>query len=259
VSTTHRRVIWSRPNRARCSPPEWLPKLAQGIAQRSRETFRGHLDITYGEPERGVYASGPAGDRAWLALHDLGVAWCTVDLRSQAALLAMVIGGQGAERETPIERSIVGEAIERLISVDDFRLVRWSETAIERPAGDCCWRCNVEVTSQSTRCAILQLFAPATGRDLVGEANEPCVSARDIGRVPVKVRCELRKVRSSLARILAWTPGTIVPLDSHALARVDLLVENSTIANGRLGSVETYTFARVRAVEIEHLAAAPAA
>ena len=85
------------------------------------------------------------------------------------------------------------------------------------------------------------------------------VSAQDIGRVPVTVRAELRQVRSPLARILAWAPGTIVSLDSRALARVDLIVHDSIIANGRLGSVEADADARVRALEIERIALTPAA
>jgi flagellar motor switch/type III secretory pathway protein FliN len=257
--TSSRRPRWPRAHRGNSAPPEWLPKLARGIAQRSREAFRGHFDITYGEPQPGVYACGPAGDRAWLALLDAGVAWCTVDLRSQAALLAMIIGGQGAERETQIERSIVGEAIERLLSTDDFRQTRWTETAIDRPAGDHCWRCNIEVTTQSGRCAILQLFAPAADRDPAGETSVPNISTRDIGRVHVTVRAELRKFQSPLAQILAWAPGTVVPLRSQALAQVELLVQDSIIANGRLGSLETNSDARLRAVEIEHIAGAPAA
>jgi flagellar motor switch/type III secretory pathway protein FliN len=259
VSTSRRRPLWPKANRGGSSPPDWLPKLARGIAQRSREAFRGHLDITFGELQRGVYACGPAGDRAWLALHDAGVAWCTVDLRSQAAMLAMVIGGQGAERETPIERSIVGEAIERLLSADDFRQARWTETATDRPSGDRCWRCNIEVTTPSGRCAILQLFAPAADRDPASEATFSSISTRDIGRVKVTVRAELRRVRSPLAQILAWAPGTIVQLRSRTLAHVDLLVQDSIIATGRLGSVEINADARSRAVEIERIAGASAA
>jgi flagellar motor switch/type III secretory pathway protein FliN len=259
MSPSHRRPLWPRANRGGNLPPEWLPKLARGIAQRSREALRGHLDITFGEPQRGEYACGPAGDRAWLALHDVGVAWCTVDLRSQVALLAMIIGGQGAERETPIERSIVGEAIERLLSADDFRQTRWTETAPDRPAGERCWRCNVEVSMQSGRCAILQLFAPAVDRDPASEAAFPCISTREIGRVNVTLRAELRKVQSPLAQILAWAPGTIVSLRSPALAHVDLLVQDTIIATGRLGSVETNVDERLRAVEIARIAGASAA
>jgi flagellar motor switch/type III secretory pathway protein FliN len=259
VTHPRRRVKWPRPNRESNVPPEWLPKLAQGIAQRSRAALRGHLDITYDEPRRGAYECGPTGDRAWLALHDAGVAWCTIDTKSQAALLAFVIGGCGAERETPIERSIIGEVIERLLNAEGFRQARWTETEIDRPTGDRTWRCNVEVRTRSGRCAILQLFAPVADRDPSGDASLAYVSKSDIGNVNITVRAELRGVHAPLAQILAWTPGMVVSLRPQALARVDLLVQDSVIANGRLGSLEMQADERSRAVEIGRINGTPAA
>jgi flagellar motor switch/type III secretory pathway protein FliN len=259
VTSSHARPLWPHANRGASSAPEWLPKLAQGIAQRARDSLRGHLDITYAEPRRGAYACEPTSDRGWLAHHDAGVAWCIVDTRSQAALLALVIGGQGAERETAIERAIVSEAMERLLSVEDFRQTRWAESGIDRPAGDRIWRCNVEVASRSGRCAILQLFALPADRDPAREAISPCISQSDIGHVNITLRAELRRVRSPLAQILAWAPGTVVALRSRSLSHVNLLVQDSVIATGRVGSVATHADARSRAIEIERVAGTPAA
>ncbi len=258
MRTCLRRPAWPLARHNRLEPPAWLSELARHVAQAVPDTLRGRLDVTYGVPQPGEYSPDHAYDRVWLAYHDACVTWCIVDATSCAALLALIIGGPGAQLETPIERAIVGEAVERLLCVDDSRWAHWSEAATDRPKENRMWRCNVEVT-RSGRMATLQLLTPIFDREPTPAAHAVSVSANDIGAVRIGVRAELSPIAAPLAQILTWAPGSTVALHACSLNHVALAIERSVIATGRLGSIGVGANTPTRAIEIDRIAASSAA
>jgi hypothetical protein len=207
------------------------------------------MDVAFAEPERSGYAPGLEGDRAWQVAEGATVVWCIVDAAAQAALLEAVLGGPGAERPTSIERSIVGETMERLFAHDSGSGSRIAEVARERPIEAEWWRCNVDLTPRRGRSATLQLFAPPTQA-----VDPPTGAAPDLRAVPIFVSVETAPISIPLAHVLAWTPGALVQLPSAALNTAMVAAHPGVwLASGRLGSIGDDKGAASRAFEISAL------
>jgi hypothetical protein len=231
------------------SAPHVLDVLSRRIADNAPVAVRRRMDVAFAEPERSGYAPALDGDRAWQVAECETVVWCVVDARAQSALLEAVLGGPGAERPTSIERTIVGETMERLFANETLAGSRIAEAGRERPTDADWWRCNVDLTPRRGRSATLQLFAPPT------PADDPTAGAPpDLRAVPIFVSVETAPISIPLAHVLAWASGTLVPLPRASLHTAMVAAcPNVRLASGRIGSISDVSGETSRALEIASL------
>jgi flagellar motor switch/type III secretory pathway protein FliN len=246
-----RRPSWPRAGsiaRGGRSAPSVLEQLGRRIADNALEAVRRRMDVAYAEPQRGGYEPAPGGDRAWRVADADSIVWCVVDLASQAALLEAVLGGPGAARPTSIERTIVGETVERLFRRDDPSANPLVECERERPLHGDWWRCNVDLTPRKGRSATLQLFAPPAAEE---NSSHATAARPDLRTVPIPLSVEIAPIPVSVADILAWSPGAIVPLPCGSLtAAIAGASPNVRMARGSIGSIIDAAGETVRAFEI---------
>lgn len=242
------------------SAPAVLEELSRRVAENAADALRRRMDVAFAQPTRGGYAPSPLGDRAWRVAQADTIAWCIVDFESQAALLEAVLGGPGAERPTSIERAIVAETMERLFLCAGSRESQLAECDDERPLHDRWWRCNVDLTPRKGRSATLQLFAPPAAPDrsnpIAGDADaEP-----DVHAVPICMSVEIAPVSITLADILAWRPGALVPLPRGSLGAATICAgPDVQLARGRAGATSDDAGCAMRALEITAVQAGDAA
>jgi len=249
-----RRPSWPRSgSRVRNTPsaPIVLEELSRRVADNAPGALHRRMDVAYAQAERGGYAPSPLGDRAWRVAQAETIAWCIVDFESQAALLEAVLGGPGAVRPTSIERAIVAETMERLFLRAGSPESQLAECERERPLHEQWWRCNVDLTPRSGRSATLQLFAPPAPADRSNPVADNADGVPDLQAVPIMLSVEVAPVAVTLADILGWRPGTIVPLPRGSLGAVNICANPDVrLARGRAGAASDEAGCAVRALEI---------
>jgi flagellar motor switch/type III secretory pathway protein FliN len=237
----------------RCAPtaPHLLDELARRIADNAPDALRRRMDVAYAEPERGRYEPAPGPDRAWQVIEGEIVAWCVIDAASHAALLEAVLGGPGADRPTSIERAIVAETIERLFMRAGLAGSQLVECERERPYHGDWWRCNVDLTPRRGKSATLQLFAPPVPADRSNPQADHAPDAPDLRTVPIALSVQVAPIAIALADILAWAPGSLVPLPRGSLVTATFeAIPGVRLGSDRIGSIANGSGLPIRALEI---------
>jgi hypothetical protein len=209
--------------------PSVLARLAEGVERRASEALRRKAFATRDEPVCGEWTY-PIGGRCRLWRTDRfeeTPVWCIVGDASVSALLELILGGPGADRPTALERSIVTDAVERLLAAEDCV---WEDVDGTAPPAARAWRCGLTIVSEKGMRAELSLVAPA-----VPVSPPPPAVRIDAGQIPLSLSASLAPVRMRLDSLMDWRAGSIVALNSQAEASIWLLAGSAAVANGRLG------------------------
>jgi len=210
--------------------PAMLTRLATAIASGASQALRGRGSLTVASPERRNGARlGPAAPvQSW---HSDGIdgldLWCALDDDGARALLRVILGGPGSATPTALERSIVREAVERLLS---YTPCVWEERDPHLLTPDSGWSCSLTIAAASSAGAHITLHAPAAH-----ETSPP--SARvDLASIPLQLSASLSATQVRVGAIMRWRTGDLVPLGCDAGAPVRLTVAHGRVASGVLGS-----------------------
>ena len=201
--------------------------------------MRGRAAASHEPPLRGAWPPSDRGDcQAWHSDVGDGVdVWCAIDGAGARALLEIVLGGPGAAKTTALERGIVRETVERMLSSTD-RV--WEERTASRFPSTAGWLCKVTIAAASGNPADLCFYAPAAD-----EPPTPIVQRVDLRDVPVALSASLPSTDVRVHEIAAWHPGAIVMLGCDAEPAVDLFAGATRMAIGRLGAVRGRRAVRV--------------
>lgn len=209
--------------------PSLLARLAEGVERRARETLRRKTGATRSEPVCGDWTYLIGGRcRLWRTeCIEKTPVWCIIEDASACALLELILGGPGADRPTALERSIVTDAVKRLLAADDCV---WEDADGTSPPAGRAWRCGVTIVSEKGARAELSLVAPAAT-----VTPPPAAGRIDAGQIPLSLTASLAPVRMRLDSLMDWRAGSIVTLNSPAEASIWLHAGSAALANGRLG------------------------
>lgn len=224
--------------------PLILTRIAEAIEGRALEVLRGRASASHEPPIRTTLRHEESPAQTWHSDIGDGVdVWCTIGDVAARALLEIVLGGPGASNPTALERGIVRETIDRVLT-STGRL--WEERGGPKPANVSGWVCRLKVTSGRGCCADLALYAPA-----FADPPAPFSQSVDLRNVPVNLSAALTSINYRVNAIAAWKGGTIVPLRGGADARIGLFSGPSLIAEGRLGTVNGRRAIRIERIEAE--------
>jgi flagellar motor switch/type III secretory pathway protein FliN len=237
----------ARENAALRDPaPAILTRLAQQIEACSVEVMRGRASVSHEAPTRDARVPSDRGDaQTWHSDIGDGVdVWCTIDGTAARALLEIVLGGPGAAKPTSLERGIVRETVERVLS-STSRV--WEERTEARFPSTSGWLCRVTIAAACGNPAELCFYAPAAD-----EPPAPIVQRVDLRGVPVTLTASLPPAGVRVRSIAGWRLGAIVTLGCDAESAVDLFAGSACVASGLLGAVRDR-----RAVRIDRCAREP--
>ncbi len=225
-----RRATWRGPRELAPEPdddgPHFLEEIARGIGIRAESVFRGGAQSAYGPPARGDYSAVPS-NRVWHSESGNRSFWCALSADAQRGLLEFVLAGPGAATPTAMERTIVAECIDRLLSSSPVN--RWVDASLEAPPAGM-WRCNIDLTAGGRGVALLQLFTRAAAIIPRVPSGQP-----PLDDVPLLLSARLFAVRSSLTALSAWSIGTALALPAGELA-AELVMERGPVMYGVVGS-----------------------
>lgn len=221
--------------------PALLEALAATAADRVPSLLRIPVDVRHQPVVRGACEQAPKW-RLWQSEADRSF-WCAVDFESQQLLLEFILAGPGALSPTAVERTIVAECVDRLLTRtgDD----RWLELSGQSPP-QILWRCDVNIIGPGAGVATLRLFTIA-----LPEPQRACIHP-SLSDVPLSFRAHFRGLGATLGDLASWRPGTILRLGGSASElEVALRLERGPVVYGTIGSV-----AGRRAVRLNGSAAA---
>ncbi len=211
--------------------PAILTRLAHDVEARAIDVMRGRASASHDAPARGAWLSSDRGDaQTWHSDAGDGVdIWCAIDSADARALLEIVLGGPGAPKPTSLERSIVCETVERVLS-STSRV--WEERTAARFPSTAGWLCKVTIAAACGKPAVLCFYAPAAD-----EPPAPIVQRVDLRDVPVTLTAALPPTEIRVHAIAGWRAGSIVTLGCVADSAIDLFAGSTCMASGSLGAV----------------------
>lgn len=218
-------------------------RVATAIASSASQALRGRGTLTAAPPVRVAQAhdaSSPA--QSWYCDGVEGVdLWCELEDAGAHELLRVILGGPGSVAPTALERSIVRETVERLLSSTGSA---WEERSPHLLPPDSGWSCRLTIANAADSGAHIALLAPA--------AVEPSLpNARvDLRSIPLQVSVLLPAAHARVDAIAKWRVGDDVPLNCEANAAVDLTVGCVRVACGTLGSSRGRRAIEIRAASI---------
>ena len=230
----------ARENPARSDPaPAILTRIAQDIEARTVDVMRGRASASHEPPMRGARVPSDRCDaQTWHSDIGDGVdVWCAIEGAAARALLEMVLGGPGAAKPTSLERGIIRETVDRVLSTTS-RV--WEERAEARFPSTSGWLCAVTIAAACGKPAELWFYAPASD-----EPPAPIVQCVDLRRVPVTLTVSLPPAGVRVGSIAGWRPGAIVALGCDAESSVDLFAGSACVATGQLGAVRDRRAVRI--------------
>jgi flagellar motor switch/type III secretory pathway protein FliN len=209
-----------------------LEQLAVAIERGASIVFRGRAFASHEAPIRASWSCD--GDaRAAHAWHsDAGDGldvWCVVDDRSVRVLLELVLGGPGALKPTALERGIIRETVERLLSSCN-RI--WEERGAAAVSTNRGWQCRAAIITAGGARADVTLLAPA-----FEDPPRPAPARVDLRNVPMTLTAYVPAIDVRVGSILSWQCGTVIELRRDANAPVSLCAGSMPIGAGRLGIV----------------------
>ena len=222
-----RRAMESRMDPA----PGVLERIAVEIERRAGEVMRGRASGVWEAPMRGSRPPArDAGAYAWHSDAGDGVdVWCLADDGAARALLEVVLGGPGAPEPTSLERSIIRETIERILSASGRS---WEERSPAKAPAAPGWLCRITIVPPRGLEAALLLYAPS-----VEEPPAPTQADRvNLREVPITLHASLPSIGVRVEAIAAWERGALVSLSCRPDIGVTLHAGGVRVANGRLGS-----------------------
>jgi len=231
------RPVWSRPRR--CTPkaivdpaPAVLAGIAARVVSHAAETLRRRVSATHEGPIRGSWpvVHDDVSAQTWHSDEGDGLdVWCAIDGDAVRNLLEIVLGGPAAPKPTTLERGIIRETVDRLLTSGE-RL--WEERGSPRFSLTAGWLCPILIVDAGGIRAHLDLYAPA-----IVEPPAPIPALVDVRDVPVSLSATLPPLAVRVDAVAAWRTGTVVTLVGAADASVGLYAGASRIAAGKLGSV----------------------
>ncbi|MBV8170639.1 MAG: hypothetical protein JO219_01775 [Candidatus Eremiobacteraeota bacterium] len=176
-----------------------------------------------------------AAGRAWSSDANGITIWCVVSGVAQRFVLECALDGPGAQHQTAVERTIVGECMQRLLS---SRVQSWREAAPSAVSLESVWRCDVSMVSVDARSARLSLYAPA---EAVIVRRHP-----GLADVPLELVALLDPVRTAFGHMTCWQPGTRLMLGVRAGdLRASLSICDGLVVNGHVGVVDGFRAIRL--------------
>lgn len=241
---------WGRP---RCRPteavvdpaPHVLSAVATRIAAHASDVFRRSVIATHDAPLRGSWAIARDADaQTWHSDVGDGIdVWCSIDGEAARILLEMVLGGPAAPKPTALERRIIREAVDRLLTAGG-RL--WEERCSPHLSSGAGWVCPILISDAGAITTHLDLYSPA-----MAESATPIPALVDVREVPVTLCAVLPPRGVPVGAIAAWREGTVVTVAGRADATVDLYAGAARIAAGRLGSLRGRRALRIEVVDVD--------
>ncbi len=210
-----------------------LARAARGVLMRVPHIIGECMTASHGQIELLGYLDDPRViDRAWRYMHDENEIFCVIDDASERMLLSWIVGGAPALAVSSIERSIVDEAIRRLLIAAPDDIVNVREERRVRPLAQS-WRCDIRMCGRSRQRAVLRLFAACTPH----RQPDMAMGSPDLCDVTVQLRATLPGV-ACLAEVSAWRPGSLLRLDcAERDVSVTLDAGGRRLAFAQLGSI----------------------
>mgnify|MGYP001250112068 CR=1 FL=1 len=237
TSRRRRRPCWPRPGGRSSAAgdlggPALLGAIARTVDDRAPEVAKTRVVVRHAPIERDRYRTA-RDDRAWRAAVGGREFWCVMDAASQRVLLEFVLAGPASAVLTAVERSIVADALLRLLDPHlGTESGRLREEFDARPAGDF-WRCNIDLCDRAGSRATLQAFVA------IDDPPPARPAALEIGSVPIRIEATLPPIGMRLDDILAWQTQSHVRLTDAADLVAELSAGDAKLAEARLGSVGT--------------------
>jgi hypothetical protein len=211
-----------------------LRAFARGVVLRAHEIIETCAAVSHGPIEfRGYTDVADIADRAWRFRYDRCEMFCVVNEASERLLLGWIIGGRPAVPAlSPIERSIVGESMRRMLGLAaNGAPLDIEEEPRVRPR-DRSWRCDVQLSSVDTERATIQLFTQCA----LSPQALPCHP--DLRDVALQLRAALPGVACALCDVWEWRSGSLLRLQrSDRDIFVGLYAGGHRVALAQLGTV----------------------
>jgi len=213
-----------------------LRALARGVVLRAHEIIEACAAASHGPIEfRGYTDVADIADRAWRFRYDHCEMFCVVNEASERLLLGWIIGGRPAVPAlSPIERSIVGESMRRMLSIAaNASPLEIEEEPRVRPR-DRSWRCDVQLSSIDAERATIQLFTHCA----LSPQTKTLPCHPDIRDVALQLRAALPGVACALSEVWEWRSGSLLRLQrSGRDISVGLYAGGHRVALAQLGTV----------------------
>jgi hypothetical protein len=207
--------------------PARLESLACELGNRVASVLRTELEVGTGEPVRHTGLALNASDRLWHCDFQGVRIYCALDSDSQRTILGWILGGPGASVPTAVERTIVTECVDQLLSPSAH--ARWHEFAGLH--GGAVWLSVHEISDKSGT-ATIRVFTAA-------QAASPPKHHPRLDDVPLDVCAQLRSPAMNLGTLTELKRGMIVRVgDAAPTARVCLHVGLGEVAFGTLGGID---------------------
>jgi len=208
---------------------ERVKRIAATVVSRIGSVLRKRSRATVQAPIRERWLAPLGAVRMWRCDSGGGVeVCCAVRSRDAAALLEAIIGGPAAATPTPLERTILAEAIVRLVEEPGLH---WEEANCAVFGDAEVWRCAIDIESAGGLEASIDLLALA---QVEPDRNPP--QRIDPGRIPIRLHAIVEPAVTPIASILLWAPASVLPIGDHGAIRVRLLAGSTEVATGLLGA-----------------------
>jgi hypothetical protein len=143
-------------------------------------------------------------DRAWRFTYEEREVFCVLDEVSERALLGWIVGGAVQQRSSPIERNIIAEAMQRLLTTpgaDQARDFREEQRVRPSPTD---WRCELDLSARGRQKAQFALYTARIDEPPLAIASPP-----DLGEMTVSLRATFPSFGCALAELSAWRSGSL--------------------------------------------------
>jgi hypothetical protein len=203
---------------------------------------------TLGALARRGYVDDPdAVDRAWRFTDTGRQVFCVIDEEAERSLLGCIVGGAMLPRPSAIERTIVAEAIGRLLGRSaNTTPADFCEEPRARPSSDD-WRCELELRTGGEHNTKLALFTAAVA------AAPRALSARpDLREMTMSLRAMFPSFSIALDELSAWHGGTLLRMRRPQRdLSIWLCAGGRRLATAQLGTLLGERAARVIALHPE--------
>jgi hypothetical protein len=208
--------------------PLLLGRIGRAVAARASEFLTSDAEVTLSPLERKFVSAFNDTRRAWRHVEDERIVWCTADEESQRALLEWVLDGPGASVPTAVEKTIVAECVERLLSASAGS---WAEAPVHDIAHEEAWHGVIDVCGLS-RVARLELQVRADAGAAIGPAPR-------VDEVPLRLAGRLGPFRVTIGDLVNLRQGSSLALGVATTSPPALLcIERGPAISGALGVVD---------------------
>ncbi len=206
--------------------PLLLGRIRRAVASRAPEFLRSDTEVTLSPLQR-RFVSCNGARRAWRHEEDDRVVWCVADEESQRALLEWVLDGPGAVVPTAVEKTIVAECIERLLSGSAGS---WTEADQHEIDDEEAWHGVLNLRGPSAA-ARLELHVRADAEAAVGAAPH-------VDDVPLSLEGRLAPFRVTIGDLAHLRQGSSLAMSIATTAPPALLcLTGGPAMSGTLGVV----------------------